>query len=57
MRRALPTHSKPDDIHVVPNFGKPHDPTSACWCRPEPLRDTLDRAKYAYTVWVHQVQQ
>lgn len=43
------------DVHVTPQFGKPHECWRACWCEPKALPDTLDRTKYDGTVWVHEV--
>lgn len=45
------------DVHVMPDFGKEHQDSSECWCRPSPDPATLDRAKHDHTVWIHEVQQ
>ena len=27
--------SLPDDVHVVPDWGRAHDAYSTCWCKPK----------------------
>lgn len=49
--------SEEGDVHVMPDFGRPHDGSSRCWCRPRPDPSTLDRTQYAHTVWIHEAQQ
>lgn len=45
----------PDDphfghVHVMPQFGRAHNPLHTCWCRPAPLEEEP-------SVWVHNVEQ
>lgn len=47
----------PDNIHVTPLFGKPHEESINCWCGPRADAATLDRKKYLSTVWIHEVEQ
>lgn len=49
--------STPDDIHVVPQFGRLHEYSAGCWCGPRLSPDTMDRTKYTRSVWIHEVQQ
>lgn len=39
-----------DDRHVVPNFGRPHDLTTECWCTPR--RDVEDQTVVVH--WSHE---
>jgi hypothetical protein len=40
---------RPDDVHVMPTYGRGHDCKQSCWCAPE-----LDfTAPQGAQVWVH----
>lgn len=41
--------SKPGDVHVMPNFGRPHEPSSKRWCRPQLDAGSVGR------LWIHEV--
>lgn len=51
------TKSKEGDVHVMPNFGREHVDSSECWCRPKADPSTLDRERYAHTLWIHELEQ
>lgn len=38
------------DLHVMPNFGRPHEDSTACWCTPRPDPES-------FRVWIHEVEQ
>ncbi len=46
--------SRPEDIHVMPTFGKPHESSSVCWCQPKVDPATLDERIYCKRVWIHE---
>lgn len=55
--RCAELQERPGDIHVMPTCGHTHRESAGCWCRPRADPVTLDRAKYANTVWIHEVSQ
>lgn len=38
-----------DTVHVVPAYGRNHEPTPRCWCRPDQDADEP-------LVWIHKEQ-
>lgn len=46
--------SKTDDVHVMPNYGPPHDSSDECWCEPEVEYTDPDTDR---TVWLHKELQ
>lgn len=43
--------SKEGDVHTMPNFGREHQASSSCWCRPH----VVYIASNGNQQWLHQV--
>lgn len=45
-----------EDVHVVPDFGRPHVLSGACWCTPVKDQQTAVQQPAGPHLWIHNLE-